>query len=88
VNARAILRPVPATLQPYAARDKQLRRENLLRGGSRRGKPVSKAPAKKGGRVGGPRGGAASAALPADERSASAKKATKTHAAKKGHSRK
>src|SRR6267143_2918907 len=52
-------------------------------GGSGRGKKVSKAPARKGGRIGGPRGGAASAARPATARSASAKKAAKTRAAKK-----
>jgi plasmid stabilization system protein ParE len=57
-------------------------------GGSGRGKPIDKAPARKGGR----RGGAASAARPAAARSASAKKAAKTRArkggAKKGGSRK
>ena len=47
-------------------------------GGSGRGKPVNKAPAKKGGR----RGGAASAARPAAASSASAKKAAKTRALK------
>jgi len=52
-------------------------------GGSGRGKKVNKAPARKGGRIGGPRGGAASAARPAAARSASAKKAAKTRAAKK-----
>jgi plasmid stabilization system protein ParE len=44
--------------------------------GSGRGKPVNKAPAKKGGK----KGGAASAARPASERSASAKKAARTRA--------
>jgi len=44
--------------------------------GSGRGKPVNKAPAKKGGKL----GGAASAARPAAERSASAKKAARTRA--------
>ena len=57
-------------------------------GGSGRGKKVDQAPAKKGGRIGGPRGGAASAARPASERSASAKKAAKTRAAKKGGAKK
>jgi hypothetical protein len=52
-------------------------------GGSGRGKKINKAPARKGGRIGGPRGGAASAARPAAARSASAKKAAKTRAAKK-----
>jgi plasmid stabilization system protein ParE len=42
--------------------------------GSGRGKPINKAPARKGGE----RGGAASAARPASERSASAKKAART----------
>jgi plasmid stabilization system protein ParE len=46
--------------------------------GSGRGKPVNKAPAKKGGK----KGGAASAARPASERSASAKKAARTRARK------
>jgi plasmid stabilization system protein ParE len=44
--------------------------------GSGRGKPVNKAPAKKGGK----KGAAASAARPASERSASAKKAARTRA--------
>lgn len=44
--------------------------------GSGRGKPVSHAPSKKGGRL----GGAASAKRPAAARSASAKKAAKTRA--------
>src|SRR5437660_2022769 len=44
--------------------------------GSGRGKPVSNAPAKKGGK----KGGAASAARPASARSASAKKAARTRA--------
>lgn len=44
--------------------------------GSGRGKPVNKAPAKKGGR----KGGAAAAARPARARSASAKKAARTRA--------
>jgi plasmid stabilization system protein ParE len=46
--------------------------------GSGRGKPINKAPAKKGGR----KGGARSAARPASERSASAKKAARTRARK------
>ena len=57
-------------------------------GGSGRGKKVNKAPAKKGGRIGGLRGGRASAARPAAARSASAKKAAKTRAAKKGGAKK
>ena len=57
-------------------------------GGSGRGKKVNKAPAKKGGRIGGPRGGRASAARPAAERSRSAKNAAKTRAAKKGGAKK
>lgn len=44
--------------------------------GSGRGKPVNKAPARKGGRL----GGAAAAARPAAERSASARKAARTRA--------
>jgi plasmid stabilization system protein ParE len=44
--------------------------------GSGRGKSINKAPAKKGGRL----GGAASASRPAAARSASAKKAAKTRA--------
>lgn len=44
--------------------------------GSGRGKPVNKAPARKGGR----KGGAASAARPKAERSASARKAARTRA--------
>ena len=48
-------------------------------GGSGRGQKVNKAPAKKGGRI----GGAASAARPAKARSASAKKAARTRARKK-----
>jgi hypothetical protein len=48
-------------------------------GGSGRGKKVNKGPAKKGGRL----GGAASAARPARERSASAKKAARTRAKRK-----
>ncbi len=43
-------------------------------GGSGYGRPVNKAPARKGGR----KGGAASASRPAAQRSASAKKAAKT----------
>jgi plasmid stabilization system protein ParE len=46
--------------------------------GSGRGKPVNKAPARKGGK----KGGAASAARPASERSASARKAAGTRARK------
>src|SRR5688500_8729015 len=48
-------------------------------GGSGIGKKINKAPAKKGGRL----GGAASAARPAKERSASAKKAARTRARRK-----
>ena len=44
--------------------------------GSGRGRPVNKAPARKGGRL----GGAASAARPKSERSASASKAAQTRA--------
>lgn len=47
--------------------------------GSGRGKAVSKAPAKKGGRL----GGAAAASRPAAARSASARKAARTRAARK-----
>jgi hypothetical protein len=50
------------------------------RGGSGVGKPMNKAPARKGGRIGGPRGGAAAAARPASARSTSAKKAARTRA--------
>jgi hypothetical protein len=46
--------------------------------GSGRGKRVNKAPARKGGRIGGPRGGKAAARRPAAARSASAKKAART----------
>ena len=53
-------------------------------GGSGRGKKVNKAPARKGGRIGGPRGGRASAARPAAARSVSAKKAARTRARKSG----
>src|SRR5688572_10750565 len=48
--------------------------------GSGRGKPINKAPAKKGGR----KGGAAAAARPAAARSASAKKAARTRARNRG----
>ena len=48
-------------------------------GGSGRGQKMNKAPAKKGGRI----GGAASAARPAKARSASAKKAARTRARRK-----
>jgi plasmid stabilization system protein ParE len=48
------------------------------RSGSGRGKPTNKAPARKGGRL----GGAASAARPARARSAAAKKAARTRARK------
>jgi hypothetical protein len=48
-------------------------------GGSGRGKKRNPAPSKKGGRL----GGAASAARPAKERSASAKKAARTRARKR-----
>jgi plasmid stabilization system protein ParE len=50
--------------------------------GSGRGKPVDKAPARKGGRL----GGAAAAARPAAARSASAKKATQTLARRRHES--
>ena len=43
-------------------------------GGSGRGKPMNKAPAKKGGRI----GGRAAASRPAQQRSASARKAAQT----------
>src|SRR2546421_10663699 len=46
-------------------------------GGSGRGKPVNKAPAKKGGRIGGPRGGRGSGAGRARDRATSAKKAAR-----------
>jgi hypothetical protein len=49
-------------------------------GGSGRGKKMNEAPAQKGGRIGGPRGGAAAAARPPFAKSASAKKAAKTRA--------
>ncbi len=49
-------------------------------GGSGRGKKVNKAPAKKGGRL----GGAAAAARPATQRSASARKAARTRARRAG----
>ncbi|HEX8844729.1 MAG TPA: hypothetical protein VF791_08810 [Pyrinomonadaceae bacterium] len=52
-------------------------------GGGGYGKPVNKAPAKKGGRI----GGAASAARPAVARSDSAKKAARTRARKAGAKR-
>ncbi|HEX3726278.1 MAG TPA: hypothetical protein VHV08_08545 [Pirellulales bacterium] len=52
-------------------------------GGSGRGKKMNKAPAKKGGRI----GGAASAARPAKVRSASAKKAARTRARHKAASK-
>ena len=48
------------------------------KGGSGVGKLMNKAPARKGGRIGGPRGAAAAAARPASARSASAKKAART----------
>ena len=54
-----------------------------LPGGSGRGKKVNREPAKRGGRS----GGAASAARPAKERSASAKKAARTRARRKQQSR-
>jgi len=47
-------------------------------GGSGRGKPTDKGPARRGGAKGGPKGGKASAARPAAARSASAKKAAAT----------
>ncbi len=46
--------------------------------GSGRGKRVNKAPVKKGGRIGGPRGGRAAAKRPAAARRASARKAART----------
>jgi hypothetical protein len=48
--------------------------------GSGRGRGSNLAPAKKGGKIGGPRGGRASAARPAAARSASARKAARTRA--------
>ena len=48
-------------------------------GGSGEGKPVNKAPARKGGRI----GGRAAAARPAAARSASARKAARTRARRK-----
>ena len=51
-------------------------------GGSGHGKKINKAPAKKGGRL----GGAASAARPAAARSASARKAARTRARRAAHS--
>lgn len=59
--------------------------------GSGRGTPKSKAPAKRGGRIGGPRGGKAAAKRPAAARSASAKKAAasrKRQATKRSAARK
>jgi hypothetical protein len=50
------------------------------KGGSGRGKAINKAPAKKGGKL----GGAASANRPAAARSASAKKAARTRKARAG----
>jgi hypothetical protein len=50
-------------------------------GGSGRGKKVNRAPAKKGGRL----GGAAAAARPAAERSASARKAARTRKRHRAH---
>ena len=57
--------------------------ENAISGGGRKsgsgkGKPESHAPMHKGGRIGGERGGEASASRPASARSASAKKAAAT----------
>ena len=52
-------------------------------GGSGRGKRINKAPAKKGGRIGGPKGGRASASRPAAARSASARKAARTRKRRK-----
>src|SRR5438128_1550408 len=49
--------------------------------GSGRGKPINKAPAKKGGK----KGGQASASRTAAQRSASAKKAARTRARNKAH---
>lgn len=46
--------------------------------GSGRGRAENKGPAKKGGRIGGPRGGRAAAARPAAARSRSAKKGAAT----------
>jgi hypothetical protein len=59
--------------------------------GSGRGVPDTKVSAKKGGRIGGPRGGKASASRPAAARSRSAKKAAATrkrHATKRSAARK
>ena len=48
--------------------------------GSGRGKRVNKAPARKGARIGGPKGGRAAAKRPAAARRASARKAARTRA--------
>jgi plasmid stabilization system protein ParE len=48
------------------------------RSGSGRGQPENHEPSKRGGRIGGPRGGKASASRPAAARSRSAKKAAAT----------
>jgi len=59
--------------------------------GSGRGKPMNKAPSRRGGRIGGPRGGKAAARRPAAARSTSAKKAAATrkrHATKRSKARK
>ncbi|MGA7805798.1 plasmid stabilization protein [Bradyrhizobium sp.] len=59
--------------------------------GSGRGKPENHEPSKRGGRIGGPRGGKAAASRPAAARSRSAKKAAasrKKHATKRSGARK
>jgi len=52
--------------------------------GSGRGRPKNMAPSRKGGRIGGPRGGRAAASRPAAARSASARKAARTRSRRKG----
>ena len=52
-------------------------------GGGGRGKPESHVSSRKGGRIGGPRGGRASASRSATARSASARKAAPTRARRK-----
>jgi plasmid stabilization system protein ParE len=59
--------------------------------GSGRGQPENHEPSRRGGKIGGPRGGAASASRPAAARSSSAKKAAATrkkHATKRSSPRK
>jgi plasmid stabilization system protein ParE len=50
--------------------------------GSGRGRGIDKSPAKKGGEIGGKKGGGASARHPASARAASARKAARTRASK------